>query len=181
MLFHETELPGVWLIELTPNLDERGSFTRTFCEREMADRGLENRFVQHSRSRSVQKGTLRGMHFQREPHGEVKIVSCMRGAILDVAVDLRPGSPTRHRWVAYELTPENNRMLYIPKGFAHGFQTLADDAEVSYLISEFYAPQAAAGVRYDDPALGIDWPLAPTTMSDKDRSWAFVDPIEDRL
>jgi dTDP-4-dehydrorhamnose 3,5-epimerase len=175
MLFGETALPGVWLIELTPQFDERGSFMRTFCEEEMAGQGLRNRFVQHSRSRSTLKGTLRGMHFQRQPHGEVKIVSCTRGAILDVAIDLRAGSPTRHKWVAYELTPDNNRQLYIPEGFAHGFQTLTDDVEVCYLISAFYTPQAADGVRFDDPAFGIEWPLEPVAMSQKDCSWALVE------
>jgi dTDP-4-dehydrorhamnose 3,5-epimerase len=174
MRFTETELEGVWLIEPVPNLDERGSFTRIFCEKEMADRGLESRFVQHSQSHSVRKGTLRGLHFQEHPYGEVKIVSCIRGAIHDVVVDLRPTSPTRYKWTAYELTPGNKRRLYIPAGFAHGFQTLAEDSEVSYLISQFYAPRASTGVRYNDPAFAVDWPLEPVAVSDKDRAWPLL-------
>ena len=174
MRFVQTELAGAWLIELTPVYDDRGSFTRTFCEKEMAEHSLVSRFVQHSRSRSAQRGTLRGMHFQRPPHGEVKIVSCTRGAIVDVALDLRPDSPTRYKWVMFELTPENNRQLYIPEGFAHGFQTLTADAEVSYLISQFYSPSSAAGARHDDPAFAIEWPLEPVGLSEKDRAWPLI-------
>ena len=140
MQFTETELKGVWLIEPTPVIDDRGSFTRLFCEKEMADCGLATRFVQHSRARSVRKGTLRGLHYQEDPYTEVKLVSCVRGAIFDVVVDLRPNSPTRYNWLAFELTPENMKQVYIPAGFAHGLQTLTDDAEVSYLISQFYTP-----------------------------------------
>jgi len=173
--FTETELSGVWLIEPMPNIDDRGSFTRTFCEKEMADCGLATRFVQHSQSHSVHKGTLRGMHFQKEPYGEVKIVSCIRGAIYDVVVDLRPTSPTRHRWKAFELTASNKSQIYIPPGFAHGLQTLTDHAEVSYLISQFYVPQASTGVRYDDPAFAIDWPMEPSVLSERDRTWPRLD------
>jgi dTDP-4-dehydrorhamnose 3,5-epimerase len=169
--FTETELGGAWLIEPVPNIDDRGSFARTFCEKEMADCGLATRFVQHSQSHSVLKGTLRGLHFQKDPYGEVKIVSCIRGAIYDVIVDLRPGSPTRYRWAAYELTPGNKKQLYIPAGFAHGFQTLTEHAEVSYLISQFYVPQASTGLRYDDPAFAIDWPMHPSVLSERDRNW----------
>jgi dTDP-4-dehydrorhamnose 3,5-epimerase len=172
--FTETELSGVWLIEPRPILDDRGSFTRTFCEKELADCGLATRFVQHSRSHSAQKGTLRGMHYQQEPYGEVKIVSCIGGAIFDVVIDLRPDSPTRHRWICFELTPQNMRQVYIPAGFAHGFQTLTDNAEVSYLISQFYTPHASTGVRYNDPALSINWPLMPTAISNKDRAWPLL-------
>jgi dTDP-4-dehydrorhamnose 3,5-epimerase len=174
MRFTETELGGAWLIEPTPVWDDRGSFARTFCEKEFAGCGLVNRFVQHSRSHSVLKGTLRGMHFQEAPFGEVKLVSCLHGAIFDVIIDLRPGSPTRHRWTAFELTPENQRQLYIPQGFAHGFQTLTDDAVVFYLISQFYAPQASVGVRYNDPVFAIDWPLEPTATSERDRTWPLL-------
>jgi dTDP-4-dehydrorhamnose 3,5-epimerase len=173
--FTETELGGVWLIEPVPNIDDRGSFTRTFCEKEMADCGLATRFVQHSQSHSVRKGTLRGMHFQKDPYGEVKIVSCIRGAIYDVVIDLRPTSPTRHKWTAYELTAGNKRQLYIPAGFAHGFQTLTEHAEVSYLISQFYTPHASMGVRYDDPAFAIDWPMEPSAMSERDSNWPHLD------
>ncbi len=175
MRFTETKLSGVWLVEPTPIVDERGSFARTFCEKEMAEHGLATRFVQHSRSTNLRKGTLRGLHFQSPPHGEVKIVSCLKGAVYDVAVDLRPASSTRYHWVAFELTPENGRQVYIPVGFAHGFQTLTENAEVSYLISQFYTPAASAGIRYDDPALAIDWPIRVSVISDKDRSWPLLE------
>lgn len=174
MQFTETKLSGAWLIEPTPVWDDRGSFARTFCEREFAEHGLTTRFVQHSASHSVLKGTLRGMHFQEAPFGEVKLVSCIRGAMFDVIIDLRPGSATRHKWVGVELTPENRRQLYIPAGFAHGFQTLSDDTVVSYLISEFYEPKASIGVRYSDPAFIINWPLRPTAVSEKDRAWPLL-------
>jgi dTDP-4-dehydrorhamnose 3,5-epimerase len=172
MRFEATNLSGAWLIMPEPVGDERGFFARTFCVRELAEHGLETEFVQHSASVSLKCGTLRGMHFQREPHGEVKIVTCIKGAILDVIVDLRPASPTFRRWQGFELTDENRRRLYIPKGFAHGFQTLTDNVEVGYLISAFYEPSAASGVRHDDPAFGIEWPLPVTVISEKDKSWA---------
>jgi dTDP-4-dehydrorhamnose 3,5-epimerase len=176
MRFSQTELCGAWLIEPVPARDHRGFFARTFCVREYEERGLTTRFVQHNTSYSVAKGTLRGMHFQRAPHGEVKVVSCLKGAIWDVIVDLRPESPTYRRWQGFELTADNYRQLYIPEGFVHGFQSLCDDAEVGYLISQFYEPMAAGGVRFDDPALAIDWPLPLTVISEKDRSWPdFVD------
>lgn len=175
MRFTETEPNGAWLIETLPMSDERGSFARTFCVNEYQEHGLETTFVQHSVSHSVNKHTLRGMHFQTAPHAEVKVVSCIRGAIMDVIIDLRPHSPNYRRWAAYELSDSNNRQLYIPKGFAHGFQTLRDDAVVSYLISEFYNPQASTGVRWDDPAFAIDWPAEPTVLSAKDRAWPLLD------
>jgi dTDP-4-dehydrorhamnose 3,5-epimerase len=171
MQFHPTRLDGAWLIKLTPVKDERGAFVRTFCEREFGERGLETRFVQHSLSVNARKGTLRGMHFQRAPHEEVKLVRCQRGAIWDVIVDLRPGSPSYLQWQGFELSAENGLQLYIPKGFAHGFQTLSDDCEVFYLISAFHAPDAASGLRHDDPRFGIEWPLPVSVMSDKDRAW----------
>jgi dTDP-4-dehydrorhamnose 3,5-epimerase len=171
MKFHPTRLDGAWLIELTPVEDERGAFIRTFCEREFGDHGLETRFVQHSLSVNARKGTLRGMHFQRAPHEEVKLVRCQRGAVWDVIVDLRPDSPTYMRWQSFELSAENGMQLYVPKGFAHGFQTLSDDCEVFYLISEFYAADAAAGLRHDDPRFAIDWPAPVSVMSEKDRAW----------
>jgi dTDP-4-dehydrorhamnose 3,5-epimerase len=171
MRFHETQLCGAWLIEPEPACDHRGSFARTFCAREFADRGLTTFFVQNSTSRSVARGTLRGMHFQRAPYGEVKVVSCLKGAIFDVIVDLRLDSPSYCRWQGFELTAANRRQLYVPEGFAHGFQTLCDDSEVGYLISAFYAPAAASGVRYDDPAFAIDWPLPVSQISEKDRAW----------
>lgn len=177
MRFTETELNGAWLIEALPISDERGSFARTFCAAEYAEHGLETNFVQHSVSHSVKKHTLRGMHFQSAPHAEVKVVSCIDGAILDVIVDLRPNSPTYRRWTACELTASNNRRLYIPKGFAHGFQTLTEDAVVAYLISEFYNPQASTGVRWNDPAFAIAWPAEPTVLSEKDQAWPLLDKL----
>jgi dTDP-4-dehydrorhamnose 3,5-epimerase len=169
--FIETELRGAWLIELEPVRDHRGFFARTFCAREFADRGLATAFVQHSTSHTAKTGAVRGMHFQRATHSEVKVVSCRTGAIWDVIIDLNVDSPTFRRWQGFELSAGNHRRLYIPKGFAHGFQTLSDNVDVDYLISEFYAPESASGVRYDDPAFAIKWPLPPTEMSDKDRAW----------
>jgi dTDP-4-dehydrorhamnose 3,5-epimerase len=171
MKFVKTKLRGAWLIDAEPMQDHRGFFARTFCAREFAQHGLETDFVQHSTSYSSAKGTLRGMHFQRAPHAEVKIVRCLKGAIWDVIIDLRPGSPTYRRWQAFELTAENRRQLYIPAGCAHGFQTLCDDTEAGYLISAYYAPSAACGVRYDDPAFAIAWPLPPGPMSMMDKGW----------
>jgi dTDP-4-dehydrorhamnose 3,5-epimerase len=176
MRFVQTDLCGAWLIEPVPARDPRGYFARTFCAREFADHGLTTGFVQNSTSQSAARGTLRGMHFQRAPHAEAKVVSCLKGAIWDVIIDLRPESPTYRGWQGFELTSDNRHELYIPEGFAHGFQTLGDDAEVGYLISNFYEPQAASGVRYDDPAFAIDWPLPFTVISEKDRTWPdFVD------
>jgi dTDP-4-dehydrorhamnose 3,5-epimerase len=178
MDFEETHLAGAWLIDLLPARDHRGFFARTFCVQAYADHGLATGFVQHSTSHTVLRGTLRGMHFQRPPHGEVKVVRCLKGAIWDVIVDLRGDSPTYRCWQGFELTAENQRQLYVPEGFAHGFQTLSDEAQVGYLISAFYAPQAASGVRFDDPAFAIHWPLPVTDLSEKDRSWPdFRDPV----
>lgn len=172
MRFDLTNLSGACLVVPETVGDERGFFARTFCVRELAEHGLETEFVQHSASVSLKRGTLRGMHFQREPHGEAKIVTCVKGAIFDVIVDLRPASPTFRRWQGFELTDANRHRLYIPKGFAHGFQTLTDNVEVGYLISAFYEPSAATGVRHDDPAFGIEWPLPVTVISEKDKGWA---------
>jgi dTDP-4-dehydrorhamnose 3,5-epimerase len=171
MLFTKTDLEGAWLVEPEPARDARGWFARTFCEREFGAHGLETRFVQHSTSQNVERGTLRGMHFQTSGHAEVKLVRCLKGAILDVIIDLNPSSPTFRQWRGFELSAANLRQLYIPKGFAHGFQTLENDCEIGYLISEFYAPGASSGVRWNDPAFGIAWPMAPTVMSDKDKAW----------
>ncbi len=174
MEFTETSLPGVWLVDPVPFKDERGSFARLFCAREFEAHGLETRFVQHSQSHSVERGTLRGMHFQAAPHEEVKLVRCVAGAMWDVVVDNRPDSPTYLQWAGFVLTPENQREVLIPKGFAHGFQTLEDNTLTHYLISEFYEPSAARGLRYDDPEIGIKWPLPPATMSQKDLSWPML-------
>jgi dTDP-4-dehydrorhamnose 3,5-epimerase len=171
MLFRSTGLAGVRLIDLEPARDERGLFARTFCTRELAAQGLETGFVQHSISVTERVGSVRGMHFQKSPHEEVKLLRCIRGAIHDVLIDIRPDSPTYGRWEAYELTAENRRQLYVPAGLAHGFQTLLPDTEVGYLISAFYAPAAAAGIRHDDPAFAIAWPLPVADISPKDRAW----------
>jgi dTDP-4-dehydrorhamnose 3,5-epimerase len=176
MRFIPTNLMGAWLIEAVPARDSRGFFARTFCAQEFAAHGLTTRFVQNSTSQSVTKGTLRGMHFQRAPHAEAKVVSCLKGAVWDVMLDLRPESPTYRCWQGFELTASNYRQLYIPEGCAHGFQTLCADTEVGYLISQFYEPQAAGGARYDDPAFAIEWPLPVTVLSEKDRTWPdFID------
>lgn len=181
MLFKKSRLDGACLIEPSPMLDERGFFMRTFCMVEFARAGLQTAFVQHNTSYTKRKGTIRGMHLQRAPHAEVKVVTCLRGAIQDVIIDLRPDSPTFCKWESFELTAANRRQLYIPEGFAHGFQTLTDDVEVGYLISEFYAPQAATGVRYDDPAFRIKWALPAEVISRKDTEWPpFVRPRKKR-
>jgi dTDP-4-dehydrorhamnose 3,5-epimerase len=159
------------LVTLELKGDSRGAFARAFCEKEFAAHGLTARFVQHSRSISTRRGTLRGMHFQHAPHEETKLVSCVKGGIWDVIIDLRPDSPTFRHWQGFELTAGNRDQLYVPQGFAHGFQTLSDDTEVHYLISAFYEADAAGGVRYDDPAFGIDWPLPVSVIADKDRNW----------
>jgi dTDP-4-dehydrorhamnose 3,5-epimerase len=172
MIFRETELPGAWILEPERIEDERGFFARTWDARALAERGLDARIAQCNVSSSTRRGTVRGLHFQRPPHEETKLVRCTRGAIYDVLVDLRPDSPAYRRWTGVELTADDRRTLYVPRGFAHGFQTLDDDTEVLYLMSEFHAPDAAAGVRWDDPAFGIELPLgAPTAISERDRSW----------
>ena len=171
MTFAETELEGVWLVTPEPQGDHRGFFARTWCEREFAAHGLTDHYVQCSVSFNTRRGTLRGLHYQRAPHEEAKIVRCTMGAIYDVVLDLRRGSPTFKKHVAVELTASNHRMLYIPKGCAHGFQTLVDDTEVFYQISAFYAGDHAAGVRWNDPAFGVWWPCEDPILSDRDRSY----------
>lgn len=177
MNFVATELPGVFLIELEPHPDERGFFARSYCEREFAEHGLASRFVQCNISFNHRKGTLRGMHLQIAPHAEAKLVRCTAGAIFDVVADLREDSPTRGRWLGFELSAADRRMLYLPEGIAHGFQTLADASEVFYQMSGFHAPQAARGFRYDDPQFGIAWPAEPRVISERDRAlppWDFA-------
>ena len=164
-------LCGVWIVHLEPACDRRGFFVRTFCIDEFAAHGLETSYAQHSISFSVRRGTLRGMHYQRKPHSEVKLVRCVKGAIWDVIIDIRPDSPTYRQWQGFELSSVDGHQLYIPKGFAHGFQTLSNDVEVNYLISEPYAPQSANGICYNDPAFGINWPLAVTEISERDLGW----------
>lgn len=171
MVFRQTELKGAYLIELEPIADERGFFARTFCRREFERHGLNPTVAQCSISCNRAKGTLRGMHYQAAPHGEVKLVRCLAGSIYDVIIDLRPDSATRGKWLAVELGTRHGSMLYIPEGFAHGFQTLEDDTQVLYQISEFYEPASARGVRWDDPAFAIDWPVGPRILSERDRSY----------
>jgi dTDP-4-dehydrorhamnose 3,5-epimerase len=171
MKFQPTDLKDAWLILVEPLGDDRGFFARTFCVDEFAKHGLETHYPQHSVSLSSRPGTVRGMHYQREPHSEVKLVRCLKGAIWDVIIDIRRDSPTYRRWQAFELSESNNRQIYIPKGFAHGFQTLSDSAEVNYLISEPYVPDFAVGIRYNDPIFNIGWPLPVTAISERDQQW----------
>ncbi|PPC88446.1 MAG: dTDP-4-dehydrorhamnose 3,5-epimerase [Hyphomicrobium sp.] len=171
MLFQKTRIEGPRLITLQEHADERGFFARTFCERKLADEGLVTHYPQHSVSYNVRRGTIRGMHFQNAPHGEAKIVRCTAGAIFDVIVDVRQGSTSFGQWEGFELSAGNHRQLYIPEGFAHGFQTLMDATEISYLISAFHAPFAAMGFPFDDATVAIAWPLPATVMSEKDRMW----------
>jgi dTDP-4-dehydrorhamnose 3,5-epimerase len=175
MIFVATRLDGAWLIDIERREDERGFFARTWCRQELAAQGLDTNIVQESLSFNRRRGTLRGLHYQRSPYEETKIVRCTRGAIFDVIADLRPDSPNYLRWQGFELTAENRRAIYIPKGFAHGFQSLTDDAEIAYQISEFYAPEAAGGCRYDDPTFGIAWPLPVTVISERDRGWPALE------
>jgi dTDP-4-dehydrorhamnose 3,5-epimerase len=170
MIFTETPLGGAYVIDLEKRGDDRGFFARAFCEREFGAKGLSTRFVQVNNSLSAQKGTLRGMHYQLAPKGETKLVRCIRGALHDVILDLRPGSPTFGRSFGADITAENRRMMYVPKGFAHGFVTLADDTEAFYFVDEFYAPEQERGVRWDDPRFAIPWPAEPVVLSDKDRA-----------
>jgi dTDP-4-dehydrorhamnose 3,5-epimerase len=176
MIFQQTELPGAYIIELEKRADERGFFARAWCLREFTAHGLTAQLVQANISYNKQRGTLRGMHYQAKPFAEVKLVRCTRGAIYDVIIDLRRDSPTYLRWIGVELTAAGHRMLYVPEGFAHGFQTLSDDAEVMYQVSQYYTPDAEGGVRYDDPAFGIDWPLEVAVISEKDRRWPDYQP-----
>ncbi len=168
MKFFETALTGAWLVELDKHQDERGWFARAWCQREFAERGLDSRLVQCDLSFNFKTGTLRGLHYQEAPYAESKLVRCVSGAIFDVIVDLRPDSSTYLQWIGYELTPENNHALFVPMGFAHGFQTLKADSAVFYQMSEFYVPASGRGIRYDDPELGISWPLTVSVISDKD-------------
>jgi len=177
MIFSEAPLPGAMLIEIERRADSRGSFARVWCRREFADHGIDVDFVQASVSSNARSGTLRGLHFQPEPLAEAKLVRCSRGRIHDVVLDLRAGSDTFGQWFTVELDAAAGRMVYIPRGFAHGFQTLADDCEVSYMISEVHRPGVGRGVRYDDPQLAIPWPLPVSAISDQDRAWPSLREI----
>ncbi len=176
MNFTETPLSGAYVIDLEKRGDERGFFARAFCEREFSAKGLATRFVQANNSLSGQKHTLRGMHYQLAPKAETKLVRCIRGALYDVILDLRAGSPTFGQSFGAELTAENRRMMYVPKGFAHGIFTLAADTEAFYFVDEFYAPECERGIRWDDPRFAIAWPAAPAVLSEKDRGYRDFDP-----
>ena len=178
MIFSELKIPGVFLIELERIEDERGYFARTFCQTEFAKQGLHTSFSQYSLSFNKKKGTLRGMHYQETPHAEVKIVQCIKGGIYDVLVDLRSDSKTFAQWIAVELNESNHRMLYIPEGIAHGFQTLTDNAEIFYRISVPYAKEFAKGVRWNDPAFQIQWPLPISVISKKDEEHPLYQALQ---
>lgn len=180
MKFLPTPLSGAYVIELEPIEDERGFFARSFCQNEFREHGLDPVVAQCNVSFNRKRGTLRGLHYQAEPHAEAKLVRCTRGAIWDVIVDLREDSSTARKWHAIELTADNRRALYIPPGLAHGFQTLEDDSEVLYQMSEYFHPESARGVRWDDPVLAIDWPLPNPVLSRKDQSYALLARIPKR-
>jgi dTDP-4-dehydrorhamnose 3,5-epimerase len=174
MRFEPIPLAGAFLVHLAPHADARGSFARAFCAQEFAAQGLESAFVQANLSTNTYTGTVRGLHFQRAPHAEVKLVRCVKGAIYDVVIDLREESSTYLHWFGAELSEENGVAMYVPKGFAHGYQVLCDGASVFYMVSAAYAPQAEGGLRYDDPELAIAWPRAVTDVSEKDSQWPLL-------
>lgn len=171
MIFRETKLKGAFIIEVEKREDDRGFFARAWCKKEFDEHGLTASMVQSNIAFSKRKGTLRGLHYQGAPYGEVKVVRCTKGSLYDVMVDLRPGSSTYRQWVGVELTSSNHKMMYVPEGFAHGYQTLEDNTEVMYQVSQFYFPAFERGIRYDDPGVGIDWPLIDKIISDKDKGW----------
>ena len=172
MIFTETKLKDSFIIEITPYQDERGFFARAWCQKEFLQHGLIPHLAQANISFNHKKGTLRGMHYQLAPYAESKLVRCTRGAIYDVMIDLRRDSPTYKEWVGVELSAENRKMLYVPEGFAHGFQTLTDNSEVMYQVTQFYTPGFEQGTRHNDPAFGIKWPLEVSVISPKDQNWA---------
>jgi dTDP-4-dehydrorhamnose 3,5-epimerase len=171
MKFTETNLPGAYVVELQLIKDDRGFFARSWSRSDFEDRGLNANLAQTNVAWNLERGTLRGMHLQYSPHAETKLVRCTRGAIYDVIVDLRPTSPTHKQWFGIELSADNYLMLYVPEGFAHGYQTLRDDSEISYMTTALYAPHAAGGVRYDDTAFAIKWPLPVSRISEADKKW----------
>lgn len=174
MKFHPTNLEGAYSISLEPFRDERGLFARTFCQREFAEIGHEKEFVQFNHSLNSHKGTIRGLHYQRPPYAEIKLIRCIKGAVYDVLVDVRQESPTFLQHFGIELSAENMTMIYIPEGFAHGFQTLEDETELIYHHTAFYTPGVESGLKFDDPTLGIRWPLPPSVISDKDQNYPSI-------
>jgi dTDP-4-dehydrorhamnose 3,5-epimerase len=181
MIFTETKLPGAYIIDIDRKEDERGFFARAFCQQEFEAYGLKPVIAQANVAFNYKKGTLRGMHFQYPPAAETKLVRCTRGAILDIIVDLRPESATYLQHIAVELNEANHRALYVPERFAHGYQVLQDNTETSYHVGEFYTPSAEGGLLYNDPHLGLVWPLPVTVISEKDRRFGFLDEIESAL
>lgn len=174
MIFEKTPLEGAYLIGLDRREDERGFFARAFCAREFAEHGLETQFVQANLSRNEKAGLVRGMHFQRGDDAEVKLVRCIAGSVYDVIVDIREDSPTCLQWFGAELSAENGLLMYVPRGFAHGYQSLSDGATVHYMVSDYYAPDAEGGLRHDDSAIGITWPMPVSQVSPKDAAWPLV-------
>ena len=173
MIFTETDLKGAYIIDVNKIVDERGYFGRTFCKKEFENNGLEPNIAQANMSFNHKKGTLRGMHYQVSPYEETKLVKCTSGAIFDVIVDLRKDSPTYLKWTGVELSEENNRMLYVPRDFAHGFITLTDNTAIQYLVSEFYAPGSEKGIKWDDPKFNIKWPIDIAVISEKDNAHPY--------
>jgi dTDP-4-dehydrorhamnose 3,5-epimerase len=176
MIYHETRLRGAFLVDLDRKEDFRGYFARSFCAKEFEAHGLCARVAQANMSYNLKRGTIRGMHYQVPPAREPKFIRCIHGAIYDVIIDMRPDSPTYRQYLGVELSAENRRAIYVPDMFAHGHQALTDGAELYYLVGEFYTPGCERGVRYDDPAIGIRWPLPVTVVSDKDKSWPLLEP-----
>lgn len=177
MIFKESKLKGAFVIDLEKHQDERGFFARTFCRKELENHGLISDVAQANMSLSKARGTLRGMHYQKSPYEETKLVRCIRGALYDVIIDLRPESPTYKQWIGVELSADNYRMLFVPKNFAHGFITLAEDTEVTYMVSQYYSPGAELGIRWNDPQFAIQWPIDVMVISPKDANWPdFVLP-----
>ena len=175
MQFTQTPLPGAFVVDLERRTDHRGAFARAFCAREFAEHGLSTAFVQANLSENPHRGTLRGMHYQVRPSTEGKLIRCVRGRLYDVVVDMRPDSPTQREWFGIELSADEGNALYIPPQFAHGFLTLTDDVLAFYQVTDYYQPDVERGLRWDDPAIGIDWPGAPTLVSEKDESWALLE------
>lgn len=175
MIFEECPLSGAFVIRQERFADERGCFARTWCRDEFAAHGIDTVFLQASLSVTRRRGSLRGLHFQADPHGEAKLVRCARGSLFDVIVDIRPQSPTFRQWFAVELSAENGLMMYMPVGFAHGFQTLTDDVEADYRMSTPYVAHSGRGLRFDDPALGVTWPLPVTNIAERDRNWPLLE------
>lgn len=181
MIFSETKLKGAFVIDLERREDSRGYFARTFCQREFEEKGLTLIIVQTSVASNIKKGTLRGMHFQYPPAAETKLVRCIRGSILDVVIDLRPESETYLHHVAVELNEENQRAIYVPQRFAHGYQVLRDNTDVTYQMSEYYSPETEGGCLYDDPRFGLNWPMEVTVISERDQHFPTFDQLESEL